>query len=68
VAWGAQARRSVGGHEILRVDGHESARCIDATLRRFGGCPTYAFPENVPRNIFIVLCPSALCGVVGGGL
>ena len=36
--------------------------CIDQCLRRFGGVPTYAFYENVPRNIFIVLWPVALCG------
>jgi hypothetical protein len=35
--------------------------CIDATLRRFGGCPTYALTEYVPRNIFVFLCPAALC-------
>ena len=35
--------------------------CIDSTLRRFGGVPTYALTENVPRNIFGLLCPVALC-------
>jgi hypothetical protein len=36
--------------------------CIDQTLRRFQGVPTYALTENVPRNIFGVLWPIALCG------
>jgi hypothetical protein len=35
--------------------------CLDATLRRIGGVPTYLLPENVPRNIFRLLFPSALC-------
>jgi hypothetical protein len=34
---------------------------IDATLRRFGGCPTYGLTENVPRNIFRVMWPARLC-------
>jgi transposase len=28
----------------------------------FGGVPARLVPENVPRNIFRVLCPPALCG------
>jgi len=36
--------------------------CIDQSLRLFGGVPTYALSEYVPRNIFTVLCPDALCG------
>src|SRR2546430_13642747 len=35
---------------------------IDTSLRRFGGVPTYALPENVPRNIFGILWPAPLCG------
>jgi hypothetical protein len=36
--------------------------CMDTTLRRLDGVPTYALPENVPRNIFGLLWPGALCG------
>ena len=32
--------------------------CFEA----LGGCPAIVVPENVPRNIFAVLCPAALCG------
>ena len=35
---------------------------LDRTLRRFGGAPTYAFYEYVPGHIFVVLCPTRLCG------
>ncbi len=35
--------------------------CIDATLRRFGGCPTYALTDYVPRHIIGLLFPTALC-------
>ena len=28
----------------------------------FGAVPRRISPENVPRNIFGVLCPTALCG------
>jgi transposase len=36
--------------------------CLDATVRRLGGVPTYALGENVARNIFRVLLPARLCG------
>ncbi len=32
--------------------------CFEA----MGGCPAIVVPEYVPRNIFRVLCPAALCG------
>src|SRR5665811_929401 len=35
---------------------------LDVTLRRLGGAPTYLFPENVPRNIVILMWPAGLCG------
>jgi len=35
---------------------------LDRALRRFGGAPTYALFEYVPRDIFVVLCPARLCG------
>jgi hypothetical protein len=35
---------------------------IDAALRAVGGVPTYLLTEYVPRNIFGLLCPPALCG------
>jgi hypothetical protein len=34
---------------------------LDVTLRKVGGAPTYVLTENVPRNIFGLLCPDALC-------
>jgi hypothetical protein len=36
--------------------------CLDITLRRLGGVPTYALTEDVPRNIFRLLFPAPLCG------
>ena len=36
--------------------------CLDRAMRIWGGAPTYWLTENVPRNIFGVLCPIALCG------
>ena len=35
---------------------------LDVTMRRLGGAPTYLLPENVPRNIFILMWPAGLCG------
>jgi hypothetical protein len=35
---------------------------LDTAFRLLGGAPTYVLPENVPRNIFRVLWPTALCG------
>ena len=35
---------------------------IDAALRAVGAVPTYLLTENVPRNIFGLLRPPALCG------
>jgi hypothetical protein len=36
--------------------------CLDTTLRRISGVPTYALVEYVPRNILGLLCPAPLCG------
>jgi transposase len=50
---------------------------LDRALRAFGGAPTYALYEYVPRHIFEVLCPIRLCGrgavmaaitAIGGGM
>jgi hypothetical protein len=35
---------------------------VDVALRRLGGVPTYLLTEYVPRHIFGVVCPAALCG------
>ena len=34
-------------------------------LQHFGAVPARIRPENVPRNIFRLLCPSTLCGRAG---
>jgi len=34
---------------------------LDRALRSFGGAPTYALTEYVPRHIFGLLCPIRLC-------
>jgi len=36
---------------------------LDRALRAFGGAPTYALFEYVARHIFVVLCPTGLCGL-----
>jgi hypothetical protein len=36
--------------------------CIDATLRRFGGVPTYGLSDYVARHIIALLFPIRLCG------
>jgi len=43
--------------------------CIDVTLRRFGGVPTYGLSDYVPRHIIALLSPTGLCGRahLGGG-
>jgi transposase len=33
-----------------------------AAFEFFGGVPARLVPEYVPRNIFRLLCPNALCG------
>jgi hypothetical protein len=35
--------------------------CIDTSLRRLGGAPTYALTDYVARHIIRVLFPTALC-------
>jgi len=34
---------------------------LDRALRAFGGAPTYALFEYVPRDIFGLRCPTRLC-------
>ncbi|MGD0441914.1 MAG: hypothetical protein ABSB52_14970, partial [Acidimicrobiales bacterium] len=41
------------------VSGHTHA------FEFMGGCHEIVVYENVPRNIFVVLCPTALCGSNG---
>src|SRR5438105_5074047 len=36
--------------------------CIDTTLRRFGGAPTYGLSDYVPGHIITLLWPTGLCG------
>ncbi len=36
--------------------------CLDVTLRRFGGVPTYGLPDYVARHIIALLFPTGLCG------
>jgi transposase len=36
--------------------------CLDTTLRRIGGVPTYALPDYVAFHIIGLLCPTRLCG------
>src|SRR3989441_10034457 len=36
--------------------------CIDTTLRRFGGAPTYGLSDYVPGHIIALLWPTGLCG------
>ena len=36
--------------------------CLDTTLRRFGGAPTYGLVDYVPRHMIRLLFPSRLCG------
>jgi hypothetical protein len=36
--------------------------CVDVTLRRFGGVPTYGLLDYLARHIIEVLCPTGLCG------
>jgi len=44
----------------------ETAECITHGLRtifdHIGGTPRHLIFENVPRNIFEVMCPAPLCG------
>jgi hypothetical protein len=38
---------------------------FEAAWAFFGGVFKVVIPENVPRNIFGILCPTALCGSSG---
>jgi hypothetical protein len=35
---------------------------LDRAFRYFDGVPTYALTEYVARHIFVILCPTRLCG------
>ena len=49
-------RPVIGMDQRTWVDSHVAA------FEFFGGCPRRIVPENVPRNIFRLLWPAALCG------
>src|SRR5712692_11475117 len=46
---------------VIKMDQRAWAECHVAAFGFFGGVPARLVPENVPRNIFAVLCPAALC-------
>jgi len=47
---------------VITMDQRAWTECHVAAFAFFGGVPARLVPENVPRNIFGVLCPAALCG------
>ena len=47
---------------VIRLDQQGWSECHVAAFAFFGGVPARLVPENVPRNIFRLLCPNALCG------
>jgi transposase len=47
---------------VLKMDQAAWTECHVAAFGFFGGVPARLVPENVPRNIFRLLCPAALCG------
>jgi transposase len=47
---------------VLVMDQRTWTACHVAAFQYFGAVPARLVPENVPRNIFTVLCPTALCG------
>ena len=47
---------------VLRMDQRAWTECHVAAFEFFGGVPARLVPENVPRHIFRLLCPAALCG------
>jgi transposase len=47
---------------VIRLDQQAWSECHVAAFGFFGGVPARVVPENVPRNIFRLLCPAALCG------
>ncbi len=46
---------------VIRLDQHAWTECHVRAFAFFGGVPARLVPENVPRNIFNVMCPAALC-------
>ena len=46
---------------VIRLDQQSWSECHVAAFAFFGGVPARLVPENVPRNIFRLLCPAALC-------
>ena len=49
----------------FRQTTEEVIRCCEAAWGFFGGVFAIVIPEHVPRYIFRVLCPVALCGAPG---
>ena len=47
---------------VLKLDQRAWTECHLAAFEFFGGAPARLVPESVPRHIFRVLCPAALCG------
>ena len=47
---------------VIRLDQQGWSECHVAAFAFFGGVPARLVPEYVPRHIFRVLCPAALCG------
>ncbi len=47
---------------VLKMDSRAWVAAHVAAFSFFGGAPRRLVPENVPRNIFGVLLPDALCG------
>jgi len=53
-------RPMIGLDQVAWVAAHVEAFAF------FGGTPRRVVPENVPRNIFGLLCPTALCDLDRG--
>src|SRR6266540_403053 len=47
---------------VLKMDQRTWVACHVEAFSFFGGAPRRLVPENVPRNIFRLLLPDALCG------
>ncbi len=47
---------------VTVMDQRAWTECHVAAFGFFGGVPARLVPEYVPRNIFALLCPAALCG------
>jgi DNA-binding Lrp family transcriptional regulator len=59
------ASRHMFVRPVLKMDAGSWVAANVAGLEFFGGVPRRLVIENVPRNIFDVLCPVALCGAPG---